>query len=128
MKRKLRAIASDKGMRKVARESAKVVWGRRVPMVQKRVPVRTGRLKDSVRMRVTVSPKKENILLSLLVGGVFIRGKPVGYAGFVHETHKTHSKFLESVIRESAATVARELATEIRIRDGGLLNPGVGLR
>lgn len=121
LKKRLEKIAGDQGMRKLARKAAKKVWGKRVPMMQARTPEKTGRLKRSERMRVMVSSKKEDIRFTLVAGGPL-----APYAAIVHEGHATQAKFMESVVMEARRTVARELATEIDVERGGLLNVGVG--
>jgi hypothetical protein len=109
---KLERLAGDQGMRKQARAAAITVWEARVPIMQERTPVRTGKLMRSERMRVMVSPKREDIRLSLIAGG-----PDVPYARRVHETHKTKSKFMESVLMEAVPTVGGEIAAKIDLKD-----------
>ena len=61
-------------------------------------------------MRVMVSSKKEDIRLALLAGRGLL------YARKVHETHKTKSGFMRSVLLEAAASVAGEIGAEIDLR------------
>ena len=108
---KLRRVAGDQGMRKQARGAALEVGGEKIEIVKGRTPVKTGRLQRSEHVKVLVSSKKEDIRIALVAGG------PTAlYARKVHETHKTHAKFLESVILEAASTVARELGAKIDLR------------
>lgn len=112
MRRRLEKIAGDQGMRKEARRAASDVWSKRVPIMQARTPVKTGRLQRSEKFRVMVSSKKEDIRLALIAGG-----DGVLYARKVHDTHKTHSGFMLSVLMEAATTVAREIGAELHLEN-----------
>jgi hypothetical protein len=113
MKAKLRAIASDKGMRKEARKALKEVGGRMLEVMKDRTPVKTGRLVESLRTWVMISAKKEDMRISFLAGGASYN---IFYARKVHEDLKAHhnnggqAKFMESVINENASTAAAEIA------------------
>jgi len=111
MKRKLENIAGDKGMRKVARAATLEVGGEMVMRMKERTPVKKGHLRDSERILVMVSSKKEDIRISLVAGG-----PDVLYAAKVHETHPTKSKFMESVILETAPTAGQDIAARIDLR------------
>jgi hypothetical protein len=96
---------------KELRRALLVVAERKVEIVKDRVPVKDGDLRDSVRARVMVSGKKEDLRVTVIAGG-----PNVPYARFQHERHKTHSKFLESVILEARGTAAREISEEVSLR------------
>lgn len=113
MKQLLIRVASDKGMRKEARGALKTVGGRKLQIAQSRVKVRTGKLQRSGRLYVMVSPKREDLRIAIAFGG---KSYGVLYARKVHDKHPTHSRFLVSVILESAGTAGRELAQEIDLR------------
>lgn len=112
MVERLRRLAGDagedKGLRKELREAGKAVAGDKVEIARDRAPERTGKLKRSGRVLVLVSPKKEEIRLTLVFGGEL-----APYAPIVHATHPTHANFLGSVILEAAGTGAEELARRI---------------
>lgn len=111
MKRKLAAVASDKGMRKEARGALKEFGEPLVPKMRGRTPRKTGALQDSERLRVMVSSKKEDLRVTLIAGG-----PDAPYARKVHETHPTQSKFMEITINEAAPTAAAEIAKNIDLR------------
>jgi hypothetical protein len=111
MKRRLEHLTSEKGLRKEARAATKEVGGEKLAISVDRAPEKTGKLKRSGRLLVMVSPKKEDIRISLVFGG-----PDVLYARRVHETHKTQSKFLESVILEAAGTAGHEIAAKIDLK------------
>jgi HK97 gp10 family phage protein len=113
MLRKLERVAGDKGMRKEARAALTEVAGPMLEQMKARTPVKTGALQRSERIRVMVSSKKEDLRISLLAGG---GPENVRYAPRVHETHKTKSKFMESVILEHRPTLASELASKIDLK------------
>jgi hypothetical protein len=77
----------------------------KVPIVVERTPRKTGKLQGTVRARVMVSGKKEDLRVTISAGG-----PDAPYARIVHETHKTQSKFIESVILESRGTAAGDIA------------------
>lgn len=112
MRRKLEHVASDKGMRKQARGALKEVGESKTAMVRQRVPVLRGRLLRSVKMKVLVSAKKEDLRITIIAGG-----PDALHARKVHETHKTHSKYMESVIREAAQTIAAELGGKLNLSE-----------
>lgn len=112
MRKKLEHAASDQGMRKVARKATVEFGGELLTLMQHRTPVKTGKLVRSERLVVMVSPKKEDIRIALVAGGGDIL-----YARKVHETHPTHSKFMESVIHEGAATAGPAIARKIDLRE-----------
>ena len=111
MKAKLRAVAGDKGMRKEARGAALEVGAVILEKMKEATPVDTGKLRNSERIRVLVSSKKEDIRISLIAGG-----PDVPYARRVHETHKTKSKFMERPLLEAAPTAARDIADKIDLK------------
>lgn len=111
MLRKLENIAGDKGMRKVARAATLEVAEELLRKMKERTPVKKGHLRDSERILVMVSAKKEDIRISLIAGG-----EDVPYAARVHETHPTKSKFMESVILEAAPTAGQEIAARIDLK------------
>jgi len=113
MKKKLERVAGDQGMRKEARTATIEVGGELLDRMKARTPVKTGKLQRSERLLVMVSPKKEDIRLSLIAGG---GPENVLYARKVHETHKTHSKFMESVIFEAAPTAGQQIAAKIDLQ------------
>jgi len=108
---RLERLAGDQGMRKELRGAVKEVGQDKLAITQDRVPVKTGKLQRSGRLLVMVSPKKEDIRISIVYGG-----PDVPYALRVHETHKTKSKFVESVILEAAPTAAGEIAGKIDLK------------
>ena len=111
MKAKLRAVAGDKGMRKEARGAALEVGGVILQAMKAETPVDTGKLRDSERIKVMVSSKKEDIRITLIAGGAGIL-----YAGVVHETHKTKSKFMERPLLAAAPTAGRDIAAKIDLK------------
>jgi len=117
LKAKLASIAGDKGMRKEARGAALEVAATLVEQMKARTPVKTGKLRDSERLKVMVSSKKEDIRISLLAGG-----PDAPYAALIHNDTKLRhpnggqSKFMESVILEAVPTAARDLAEKIDLR------------
>ena len=113
MKAKLKAIAGDKGMRKEARGAALEVAEVILVKMQAETPVDSGKLRKSERIRVMVSPKREDIRISLLAGGADFG---VVYAWIVHETHKTKSKFMERPLLAAAPTAGRDIAEKIDLR------------
>lgn len=108
---RLERLAGDKGMRKELRKATVEVGETKIPIVQERTPVDKGNLVRSVRLRVMVSPKKEDIRISIVAGG-----PTAPYAARVHETHKTKSKFIESVILEAVPTAAADIGARIDLR------------
>ena len=108
MRKRLEHLASDKGMRKELRAAATEVGGEKLEVAKDRAPYKTGRLRNSAKLKVMVSSKKEDIRIALIFGG-----PEAPYAVRVHESHPTQSKFLESVLLESARTIAAELGAKI---------------
>jgi hypothetical protein len=106
--KRLENVAGDKGMRKQARKATVEVAESKLPAMQERTPVKTGKLQRSERVKVMVSPKREEIRISLIAGG-----PDVPYAYRVHETHKTKSKFVEKTLLELAQTAAAEIGAKI---------------
>lgn len=111
MKERFIRLASEEGMRKQLRSATKEVGEDKLAISVERAPEKTGRLKRSAKLRVMVSPKKEDIRISLSFGG-----PDVLYAAKVHETHKTHAKFLQSVILEAARTAGQEIGAKIDLK------------
>jgi hypothetical protein len=109
MKAKLERIAGDAGMRKQVRQAA-LGYGTEemLPKVKERTPVKSGKLLGTETCKVRVSSKKEDIGIAIIAGGA-----EAPYARIVHETHKTKSKFIESVILESASTALEGIAKRL---------------
>lgn len=80
-----------------------------VPIVKDRTPVKTGALRDSIRARVMVSGKREDLRVSILAGGSGCKTP----ARIVHEIHPTHSKFLESVILEARGSALVDISAKV---------------
>jgi len=111
MLRKLTKVAGDQGMRKQARQAVTEVGQSKVEVMKTRTPVKTGRLLRSERIKVLVSPKKEDIRLALIAGG-----PDALHARKVHETHPTHAKFMERTLHEAASTIAAEIGAKIDLK------------
>lgn len=111
MKQKLRNVAGDKGMRKIARGAALEVAGEFLIEMKAGTPFKTGKLRNSEKIRVLVSSKKEDIRITMVAGG-----PEAPYAWIVHERHKKKPKFMESVILEHAPTAGQEIAAKIDLR------------
>lgn len=93
---------------KELRRALRKVGERKFQITQERVPVKKGVLKGSGKFRVMISGKKEDLRVTIVYGG-----PDAPYARRVHDTHKTQSKFLESVLLESVPTLGGELRDEI---------------
>jgi hypothetical protein len=106
--KKLETLAGEKGIRKQLRAATVEVGESKIPAMKERTPVKTGRLQRSERVKVMVSPKREEIRIALVAGG-----PDVPYAYRVHETHKTKSKFVEKTLLEAAQTAAAEIGAKI---------------
>lgn len=117
MKARLKNLASDFPLE--ARRGANVVIKRKLALTQERVPVKTGNLKKTGRVTVSLAKAggQANISASILYGG-----QGVLYARRVHEDLKAkhkrggQAKFVESVLLEAVPTVGGELATEIDLK------------
>lgn len=102
-----------------ARRGANVVIKDLLEKTKKRVPVKTGALKDSGRTVVSMSKVggAPNIAASIVYGNSQVR-----YARIVHEDLKRKHpngggpKFVESVILEAQPTMGARLADEIAIK------------
>jgi hypothetical protein len=106
--KKLANVAGDKGMRKQARAATVEVAQSKVPIMVERTPRKTGKLQGTEKVRVMVSPKREEIRIALIAGG-----PDAPYAYKVHETHKTKSKYMERTLLELAQTAAAEIGAKI---------------
>ncbi len=111
MQRRLELLAGDNGMRKQLRAATKEVGDETLAVTQQRVPVKSGALKDSGKVRVMVSQKKEDIRIAICYGG-----PDVPYARAVHELHPTQSKFLESAILEAVRTIGPDIVKKIDLQ------------
>lgn len=80
-----------------------------VPLVKERTPVKTGALRDSIRARVMVSGKKQDLRVTILAGGAGCKTP----ARIVHEIHPTHSKFLENTLLEARGTALAEISNKV---------------
>lgn len=109
MKAKLEQLAKEAGMRMQVRQAALgYATEEMLPKMKARTPVKTGKLLGTETCKVRVSTKKEDIGIALIAGGA-----EAPYARIVHETHKTKSKFIESVILESASTALEGIAKRL---------------
>jgi hypothetical protein len=106
--KKLENLAGDKGARKQLRAATVEVAESKVPGMVEHTPRKTGKLQGSERVKVMVSPKRQEIRIALVAGG-----PDVPYAYRVHETHKTKSKFVEKTLLEAAQTAAAEIGARI---------------
>jgi hypothetical protein len=115
---KLVRLASDKGIRKQLRVATLEVAESMVELMKFRTPVKTGKLMRSERALAMVSPKKEDVRVTMVAGGVGIE-----YAQRVHENLTAkhpgggQAKYMESVLLESAPTAGREIAIRIDLKD-----------
>lgn len=88
----------------------------KAPIAVERAPEKTGKLRRSVRIRISVNkrPGKENTRASIIFGG-----PDVLYARKVHELNPKHpetEKFLERTIRDAASTAAVEIAEKVSLK------------
>ena len=105
------AAGDDKGVRKQGREALKEVGQEKVDSVLKpKIPVKTGALQGSARMRPMISPKKEELRITLIVGGA-----EAPYAHKVNAGHKSQAHFMEQTVQEVAATLAAELGAKLHL-------------
>lgn len=111
LEKKLKAIAGDKGMRKVARAALLELGAVLVEKMQAGTPVKKGKLRDSEKTRALVSAKKEDLRITLVAGG-----DEAPYAAIVHDRHKTKSKFMERVLLGAVPTAGQDLANRIDMR------------
>lgn len=86
------------------------------PIAVDRAPEKTGKLKRSMRIRVSVNkkPGKENTSASIIFGG-----PDVLYARLVHEHNPKHpdtEKFLERTVREALPTAGAEIAEKVNFK------------
>lgn len=101
------------------RRGTKVVAEQKLAITQARVPVKSGKLKSTGKVRVALRKVsgEENISAEIVYGG-----PGVPYATKVHEDlsarHKGggKAKFVESVLMESVSTIGAELAREIDLK------------
>jgi len=117
MRQKLERVAGDQGMRKQARAAASEVWGSKVPEMQARTPIKTGKLRASEHMKVAVSSKKEDIRLTLIAGG-----PTAPYARFVHDNLTNNhprggeAQFMLKTLLEAARTAAADIGAKIDLK------------
>jgi len=112
MRRRLEKVAGEKGLRKVARgASAKVGESHILTPARDAAPEKTGRLKRSGRVKISVSSARQNIRITVIFGGPL-----APYAAIVHATHPTKAKFLERALHEARRTVGLALAEDIDLR------------
>jgi hypothetical protein len=111
MKQKLEGFAREFPLE--ARRGTRVVANQKGDLAQARAPEKTGKLKASKRIAVSIrrSASVTNISATVKFGG-----PDVPYARIVHATHPTKSKFLESVMLESVNTIGADLAREIDLK------------
>lgn len=111
MKQKLQGCAREFPLE--ARRGTRVVAMQKADLAQERAPEKTGKLKASKRVSVSIrkSGATPNISATVKFGGPDVR-----YARIVHETHPTQSKFLESVLLEAVPTIGADLAREIDLK------------
>ncbi len=107
MKRRLARVAGDQGLRKIMRTALKEVGGELLEVVLPGVPVKSGDLAKSGKVKVMVSSKKQDIRVGVVFGG------GLKYAWKVHETHKTHSKFLERPLLAAVRTIGGDIAERV---------------
>lgn len=98
------------------RRAAVAVADRLVPIVQQRTPFRTGKLHDSVRRRVRVSAKKEDISVSIVAGGPDIPYARIQHENLEFKHARGQAKFIESVLLESVPTLAQDIAGEVDLQ------------
>ncbi len=85
-------------------------------------PVKTGALKSTGRVLTFGSKSSKNPQISLTFGGKKGSGsaaatkKFVDYAGVVHETHRSMSKFLETAIRQKTPGLLKRVARKAQIK------------
>jgi hypothetical protein len=105
---KLTKLASDKGIRKQARAATLDYAEDQVEYMKEDTPFKTGKLRNSERAKVAVSPKKEDIRIALIAGG-----PEAPYAAKINATHKTQGQFMEKRIAAMSGTAAAEIAKGI---------------
>ena len=101
------------------RRGTRVVAEEKLAITQDRVPVKTGKLKSTGKVRVVIRKVSgdENISAEIAYGG-----DGVLYAHKVHEDlgarHKGggKAKYVESVLMESVSTIGPDLAREIDLK------------
>lgn len=108
---------------KVARTALKEWAEEKLAIATERAPEKTGKLKRSGKIRVMIRKRKTSLLghaTSSRVGdfsaSIVFGGPDVLYARKVHETHKTHSKFLERTVHEAVPTAGPELAAKLDLK------------
>jgi hypothetical protein len=113
MKQRLQAVAREFPL--AARRGTKDWALEKLAIAVERAPEKTGRLKRSGRVRVSIRKKagKENIAAFLVFGG---GPEQVRHALIVHENHKTHAKYLERTILEAVNTAGEEIAQKVHLR------------
>lgn len=110
-------LAARRGTREWAQE--------KLAIAQDRAPVKTGKLRDSGKVRITIgkratlfgfkASKEGDIAASIVFGG-----PDVPYARIQHETNPTHSKFLERTLVEAVGTAGAEIAEKIDLKKAAL--------
>lgn len=111
MRQKLEGLAREFPLE--ARRGTNVVAKQKLAIAQERTPVKSGKLRDSGRVSVSIKKKGQNPNISATIK---FGGPDILYARKVHETHKTHSKFLERTLQESVGTIGADLAREIDLK------------
>lgn len=81
-----------------------------LPEVQASTPVRTGLLLSTVRVTGPDYRGTTQVRVGITAGGMY----GVNYAIPVHETHPTHSKFIERPLREAAPFILQRVARRVR--------------
>lgn len=114
MKRNIKTVIREMplAVRRAMRDWAE----QKAPIAVERAPEKTGKLKRSVRIRISVNkrPGKENTSASIVFGG-----PDAPYAGKVHELNPKQpdkEKFLERTIREAVPTAGAEIAEKVSLK------------
>lgn len=99
-------------VRRAAKEWAET----KAPIAVDRAPEKTGKLKRSVRVRISVNKKsgRENVRASIIFGG-----PDVPYARKVHDRNPKHpdtEKFLERTVLEAVPTAGPEIAEKLSLK------------
>lgn len=111
---KLRVVEKDTRVRII--KAIKEEGNKIIARAKELTPVDTGRLQESGRLLTFGTVTSKNPQLFLVFGGKKMRGIFVDYAGFVHETHKSMSKFLDKAIKEAAPGFATRIAAKAQVR------------
>lgn len=114
MKRNIKTVIREFPL--AVRRAVKEWAEQKAPIAVDRAPEKTGKLKRSVRIRVSVNKRagKENTSASIVFGG-----PDVLYARRVHDLNPKHpdkEKFLERTIREAVPTAGAEIAEKVSFK------------